>query len=336
MTGITPTILFVDDEEHVLNGLKRHVKRKCPNWTCLFETDPVRAIDILKENTVSLVISDYRMPVMNGVDMLVTMRSIKPDLPAIMLTGSGEVATAVDAINDAQVAKFFTKPIEFENLMQGIQIVLNATGEVSNHHVLAFRQALDVIAPAVMMVDRSAKLIHANKSAAKHLEKGNGFLLDNASIIRGARLADSNKLHDCIQNMFDTGGLEKRVLKLSSLDGETDFHAVLVHLPNGDAVAKHIMIVLHQGDNENYDFTHDMMKELFGLTPSESRLVIALSAGEKLDEAAVSAGLTISSARTYMKRIFEKTGVNRQADLVKMIASSPVKFVSQEKTLTCS
>jgi len=66
-----------------------------------------------------------------------------------------------------------------------------------------------------------------------------------------------------------------------------------------------------------------ILGELFGLTDSEARLARALAEGSRLDEAAETIGVTVSSARTYLKQVFSKTETNRQAELVQLILTSP-------------
>jgi len=66
----------------------------------------------------------------------------------------------------------------------------------------------------------------------------------------------------------------------------------------------------------------DLIAALFDLTPAEARLVGALSAGVDLDQAASDCGVTKSTARSYLKQVFVKTGVTRQAELVRLVLTS--------------
>ncbi len=66
--------------------------------------------------------------------------------------------------------------------------------------------------------------------------------------------------------------------------------------------------------------------EMFGLTRSEARLALALGEGQTLSEAATRMGVTLQTARTYSKRIFQKTGTRRQAELVRTLLTSTLSF----------
>jgi len=65
-----------------------------------------------------------------------------------------------------------------------------------------------------------------------------------------------------------------------------------------------------------------LIEELFDLSPAEAQLATLLAGGSTLVEASEKLGLTEITVRTYVKRIFMKTGVNRQADLVRLLLTS--------------
>jgi len=66
----------------------------------------------------------------------------------------------------------------------------------------------------------------------------------------------------------------------------------------------------------------NLLRGMFGLTPSESRLAAALASGLALEAAAQAEGWTLNSAKTYLKSVFGKLGVSRQADLVRVVLTS--------------
>jgi DNA-binding CsgD family transcriptional regulator len=68
----------------------------------------------------------------------------------------------------------------------------------------------------------------------------------------------------------------------------------------------------------------ETVARLFDLTDAEARLAVALSEGHRIEDAAEILGITVSSARTYLKRVFSKTEVTRQAELVRLILAAPV------------
>ena len=69
--------------------------------------------------------------------------------------------------------------------------------------------------------------------------------------------------------------------------------------------------------------SEDSISRLFGLSRAEARLVRKLAEGLRLEEAAEKCGITPSTARTYLKQCFQKTGTDRQAELVRLILTTP-------------
>jgi DNA-binding CsgD family transcriptional regulator len=82
------------------------------------------------------------------------------------------------------------------------------------------------------------------------------------------------------------------------------------------------MIVL--ADLEEHSPSESDLVEFFGLSPAESRLAVALLAGKKLREIALDWGVQITTLRTQLSSILQKTGVTRQVDLIRLLSNVPV------------
>lgn len=108
------TILFVDDETSILNSLSRIFRKD--GYEILRSDNPVQAIDILKDHRVHLILSDYRMPEMDGITFLREAKRLQPDAIRIILSGYAETSVIISAINDGGIHKFLTKPWEDELL----------------------------------------------------------------------------------------------------------------------------------------------------------------------------------------------------------------------------
>lgn len=101
-------ILIVDDEELVLRALKRLLMDE--RYTILTTTSAEQGLEILKKEEPQIIISDYRMPGMNGVDFLKKAFVRKPDSVRIVLSGYADTASIVEAINEGRIYKFIPKP----------------------------------------------------------------------------------------------------------------------------------------------------------------------------------------------------------------------------------
>ncbi|MBT8340723.1 MAG: response regulator [Desulfatitalea sp.] len=107
-------VLLVDDEKNVLNALERSL-RKLP-ITLMTATSGAEGLKLLSAREVSLVVSDYRMPNMDGITFLKQVNERHPHTLTIMLTGQAEMSVAMQAINEAGVYKFILKPWNDEDL----------------------------------------------------------------------------------------------------------------------------------------------------------------------------------------------------------------------------
>jgi DNA-binding NtrC family response regulator len=101
-------ILFVDDEPNVLKSFQRALRKE--PYTLMVAQGGEEGLQLLEAREVSMVISDYNMPRMNGLEFLKTVKTLHPHILTIMLTGQAELEIAVQAINEAGVYKFIQKP----------------------------------------------------------------------------------------------------------------------------------------------------------------------------------------------------------------------------------
>lgn len=107
------SILVVDDEADFLSSIRRLLRRE--PYAVLTAESGAAALDLLARNPVSIVVSDYRMPGINGLALLRQVRAQRPEILTIMLTAISEIDIAMKAINDAGVYKFFLKPVEIHD-----------------------------------------------------------------------------------------------------------------------------------------------------------------------------------------------------------------------------
>lgn len=108
------TLLFVDDEPFVLDSLRRIFQDSA--YKLRFAESASRALEVLAAEHVQLVVSDYRMPGMNGGEFLKLVSERWPDTVRLILSGYADVASVVAAINEGQIYKFVSKPWVNEEL----------------------------------------------------------------------------------------------------------------------------------------------------------------------------------------------------------------------------
>lgn len=106
------TVLFVDDEETLLMSLKRGLMDE--PYDRLFASSGKKALELLENNEVHLIVTDMRMPEMGGLELLRIVREKYPDVVRIVLSGYTQVTTMLTAINDGHIYKYITKPWKLE------------------------------------------------------------------------------------------------------------------------------------------------------------------------------------------------------------------------------
>ncbi|MFK7891533.1 MAG: HD domain-containing phosphohydrolase [Granulosicoccus sp.] len=117
-----PTVLCVDDEQSILASLKRAL-RKQP-FTLLIANSGQEALEILSKSPVDLVVSDMRMPGMNGAELLAKVHSTWPDTVRMLLTGYSDMESTVSAINEGRIFRYLNKPWNNEDLVVSITSAL--------------------------------------------------------------------------------------------------------------------------------------------------------------------------------------------------------------------
>lgn len=109
---IQDKVLFVDDEESILSSLRRGLIDE--DYECIFASNGLDALEILKTQTVSVIVSDMRMPGMDGLTLLKIVKEKYPKTVRIVLSGYAQLQQVIATVNQADVFKFITKPWKLE------------------------------------------------------------------------------------------------------------------------------------------------------------------------------------------------------------------------------
>ena len=108
------SLLIVDDEENILNAMRRLFRPL--GYSIFLANSGVEGLKILEQEYVDLVISDMRMPEMDGAAFLEQVSLRWPDTIRILLTGYADVTKTIDAINKGRIYKYISKPWEENDL----------------------------------------------------------------------------------------------------------------------------------------------------------------------------------------------------------------------------
>lgn len=121
----TYRILLVDDDADILNAIGAYVERAIPNVKVLTAPGGPQALELLRHEDVDVILTDFRMPGMDGLQFLEEARKLAPNVPRLMLTAYADVSLATRAVNDEAVSKFLTKPIDPPVLVAALREVID-------------------------------------------------------------------------------------------------------------------------------------------------------------------------------------------------------------------
>ena len=189
--------------------------------------------------------------------------------------------------------------------------------------------ALDWLPTGVILLDREGRIVTMNRGAEEIIGLADG-LAAGMGVLRAARASEAAVLSRMIGDAaatgsgegFDPGG----AMAVSRPSMLRPFSALVA--PLGGEVprvgARRPVVAVFVADPESEDETPEaLLARLYGLTPAEARLASALIQGNGLERTAERLGVSINTARTHVKSVFAKTGVNRQTELIRLVLSGP-------------
>ena len=125
-------VLFVDDEADILTSLNRFLRKE--PYRKLFAETAKKALELLECNDVAVVISDYNMPGMNGLELMKEVKMHYPEIIPLIISGHENVGQIIESNDPCGIFRFITKPVEPVTLRQVINDAIHhyrhSAGEV--------------------------------------------------------------------------------------------------------------------------------------------------------------------------------------------------------------
>jgi response regulator RpfG family c-di-GMP phosphodiesterase len=182
------TILFVDDDIRVVSAIQRSLYKA---YRIEIAGDPKDALDAIGGTTYAVVVSDLRMPGMNGVQFLTSVRDLSPNTVRILLTGQPDLDAAIAAVNDGAIFRFLTKPCPQEILTKTLDAalvqfrLLTAEKDVLRETVMGTVAVLVEILSAIQPIafGRAGRIREYVRLLAKEMQIPDVWQLETAAML---------------------------------------------------------------------------------------------------------------------------------------------------------
>lgn len=164
-------ILLIDDEPHVLSAIKRLLRASFGTRIAVeVFSQPELALRRVHEAAFDVVMSDYRMPGMSGIEVLRHVRQVQPHAVRMILSATSDFAIIQQAINEVEVYRFLAKPWNEDDLMHQIQGALARADEASAERKLA--DAMRLHQGDLSAADHEARRLEALEPGITKVEWG--------------------------------------------------------------------------------------------------------------------------------------------------------------------
>ena len=199
----------------------------------------------------------------------------------------------------------------------------------------AATDALDCWSLGVVLLDNHGRVLLMNRKAEEIMSQRDGLSLA-ADGLHAALPSEASVLHRLIQDSIATrmgkGGNSGGAVALSRTSSKRAFNLLVTPLFSQKALPtqKGAVAAIFLSDPDAREETDaELVRQLFDLTPAEAQLTALLISGEDLKHVAQILQVSMNTARTHLKRVFDKTGTTRQAELVRLLLQSPAQVRSK-------
>lgn len=251
-------ILIVDDDADILMAYHRNLRKY---FTIKTTTDPYEAIDLIKDSEpFSVILTDYNMPELNGLELLNHIKKIDSEVVKILITGFADLEIAIKALNQNNVFRFITKPIAMDDLIEVLNIGFNQFELVTSEKNLLENTLKGSIKLLIELMSLSNKSVF-NKSM--RLRKYSKIIADGLNLKRTWDIEISALLSQigCLSIPIDI--IEKKYAGMVLTNDELNLYNshpeisknLLKYIPKLEEIAE---AILHQNsDFHSYNSLYD-------------------------------------------------------------------------------
>ena len=279
------TVLIVDDEVEILNLMETLLEMN--GFKVVRAESGKQALEITKEISLAAVVSDYRMPGINGVELISSLNKRHPNTPMIIATGFADVDIAIDAINKGGVYKLIRKPWDPFELLQEVKAAVDFRNSERSRKRLEekLKEQNEILEERV--IERTSEL----NNVIKDLQKANDIITETYQhLLQSDKLATLGLMagtiaHD-IANPLTVVMARARLIKMKNVLDEKSLAGIDVIIKSSKKIEKLIFSITGFAKKSSNEFFHfnvlDVLNESL-LMLSKSFKVNSIELNEKYE-----------------------------------------------------
>ena len=168
-------VLLVDDDTEMLHAVKEGFERYHESFTVLLAEDGLKALEVLKQNIISMVVTDLKMPNMDGFELLAHIMHHYPDIPVIIITGYTNIDDAIEALR-LGANDFIKKPFDMDELSARLRVLERRLSTEKTSEIHIGTVVLDTAAHQVSVDGLSIDLSRREYMLLKALMENSGTI----------------------------------------------------------------------------------------------------------------------------------------------------------------
>ena len=182
-------VLFVDDEKNVLEGIQRQLRKRFQVETALGPKQGLAAVE--KSGPYAVIVSDLRMPEMDGIQFLARVREIASDSVRMVLTGNADLDNAIQAVNRGHVFRFLTKPCDRDTLVRVLELGIQQYRLITAERELlqmTLKGSIRMLTDVLALVNpeafgRAARIKRYAREIALHMKIADAWRVETAAML---------------------------------------------------------------------------------------------------------------------------------------------------------
>lgn len=309
--------------------------------------------------TPDLILCDINMPGRNGYQVLERLRNHHPDLadtPFVFLTAFSQTRDIIDG-KRLGADDYLIKPIDYDLLLATVEARLRQVSRIreqNNRDLETLRQAmtdlrqeasrqtfestlraLDLVSPGMVLIDEKGSALFANRQARQLICQANGLRLEDTLTAFGGDRA--RRLRETLKTALEASQAgEERIscLRLSRPGEHRDLLILACSLERqAESLEGDPAVVLLLSDPEQRaKLPQEVLANLFGLTPTEARIALALAEGLRSEEIAARMAIAPTTVAFHLRNLFQKTDTHRQAELIALVLAGAMSVALEPPT----